>query len=157
MIDVGGTPVVLILFLILPLTVGAVRPFVRAICAPLRREIVQQSRLGCHTTPHHPFQISVLIPFYILLRKGITSPCNQRRRIDDQSTQIFRGGAEAGEDILCGPFVGGGVPGEGGVVFLAGGGGRGSAVEGGVGVEGAVDVVGAFEGVGDAGFESFFA
>lgn len=111
---------------------------------------MQQPRLSRKTSPHHFLQIPIFIPIHTLHREAITRSGHQRRRINDQCTQLLKAAPKGREIRLARPDIRGSVLGE---LCVDGGG----ALQGRVFVEGAVEVVGALVGVVVAVAEGFFA
>lgn len=120
----------------------------------LLREVVQQPRLGRRRRAHHMLQVRLRVAGDVGLGEAVAGAGDEHGDVDDEAAEARQRRAEAGQDGLGGPDVGGEVLGEGVGGEIRGGTG---ALKGGVEVEGAVGVVGALEGVDLAVFERLLA
>ena len=111
---------------------------------------MQQSCLCRRTRPHYSLQVSWLVALDVGNSITITSFRDQHCRIDDQSTKLLEGLAEAWQEVLGRPDIWGRVLGEIFVIIV------GSALKLCVLVEGTIDIKRSFESVITAGFEGFF-
>lgn len=142
MVEMRGTPVILILIHALLLLLHTLRV------------VMQKPRLGGTARLDHMLQIPQRIAINLLLSKTIHGPSDKDGDVDDEATQSGERGLEPRQRTLGRPDVGGQVLGEGGLGECRRGFG---ALEGRVDVEGAVGVVGALEGVDLAVLEGLFA